>query len=40
RKLISSPPFPKSIQTIADKANAILQQIEQLTDYPVSNITQ
>src|SRR5260364_139714 len=35
RKLISSPPSSKSIQTIADKANAILQQIEQLTDYSV-----
>ncbi|CAG8850705.1 44075_t:CDS:1, partial [Gigaspora margarita] len=40
RKLISSLPFPKSTQTIANKANAILQQIEQLTDYPVPNITQ
>ncbi|CAG8837604.1 3405_t:CDS:1, partial [Gigaspora margarita] len=40
RKLISSLPFPKSTQTIVDKANAILQQIEQLTDYPIPNIIQ
>ncbi|CAG8630497.1 12839_t:CDS:2 [Gigaspora margarita] len=40
RKLISSLPFPKSTQTIIDKANAILQQIEQLTDYQISTIIQ
>ncbi|CAG8847714.1 13420_t:CDS:2, partial [Gigaspora margarita] len=40
RKLILSLPFPKLTQTIIDKTNAILQQIEQLMDYPIPNIIQ
>ncbi|CAG8754147.1 44705_t:CDS:2 [Gigaspora margarita] len=40
RRLIMFPPLTKSTQTIADKVYTILQQIEQLTNYQIPNITQ
>ncbi|CAG8833433.1 23979_t:CDS:1, partial [Gigaspora margarita] len=40
KKLISSSPLPKSTQAIVDEINVMLQQLDELANYPTSLIAE